>query len=404
MPDGNPLATGWDLAEPGAALSSFLAALPAPPRLLALGEPTHGVYAFPAWRNRIFQTLVTEHGFRSIAIESDVIAGMRVNAHVATGEGTLDEVLHQGFSHEFGRFTANRELVAWMRRFNAERDEADRARFYGFDPPTETMWAPSPRASLTALRAFLVDHGVDPRVDTPIIERLCGEDAPWTDEAAAMDPARSIGRAAAARDLRVLADDLDALLETQAPGLDGPDGLWEARLHARTALGLLRYHAIMADGSEDRIARLMAQRSAMMAANLEAIAEREAWRGPTLVFAHNSHLQRDLAQMRFGQELARWWPVGAHVCAHPDPGYAVIVTGAGQGAGLPLPAADTLEGWLRRQSEGPRLYATQRLLGTLPASLKRRSDAPANRFFPLEPDRIARTDGLLFLPEVTPDA
>jgi erythromycin esterase-like protein len=52
----------------------------------------------------------------------------------------------------------------------------------------------------------------------------------------------------------------------------------------------------MADGSGSRatrMSRLLARRDAMMSENLQAIATREARQGPTLVFANNSHLQKD---------------------------------------------------------------------------------------------------------------
>ncbi len=144
MPNNMPPQTGWEMTEPRVALTAFLSSLPNMPQLLALGEPAHGVEAFPAWRNRIFRTLVEHHAYRSVAIESDVLAGLRVDAYVASGQGTLDEIMQRGFSHGFGEVNANRELIAWMRGFNADRDEADRVRFYGFDAPTETMWAAAP--------------------------------------------------------------------------------------------------------------------------------------------------------------------------------------------------------------------------------------------------------------------
>ena len=83
-------------------------------------------------------------GTVSIALESDVLAGLSVNAYTTLGQGTLDETMQHGFSHGFGKIKANRELVAWMREFNTGRDEADRVRFYGFDAPMENMWAAQP--------------------------------------------------------------------------------------------------------------------------------------------------------------------------------------------------------------------------------------------------------------------
>ena len=152
MPDHTPLQLGWDMGQPRRALSEFLGTLPARPQVLALGEPMHDGEAFQTWRNRIFRTLVEDHGFRPTALESDIIAGQRVGAHVTSGgppsgEDLLDEVMETGFSHGFGARPANRELVEWMRDFNAGREPADQVRFYGFDPPLENLWAAVPVAA-----------------------------------------------------------------------------------------------------------------------------------------------------------------------------------------------------------------------------------------------------------------
>ena len=326
-----PSDSGWAMTRPGAALAAFLRTLPTLPRLLGLGEPTHGVPAFPGWRNRILQALVEQYGFRSIAIESDAVAALRVNAYVTAGEGTLDEVMASGFSHGFGALPANRALVEWLRAFNAGRDPADRVRFYGFDPPLENMWAASPRASLLALHAFLSTHGQAVPADAATIKRLCGEDARWTDEAAALNPAVSLGRTPQARERRVLADDLATLLRRQAPELAAqPEctepGSWEAGLHARTATGLLRYHAVMAEPvpTPTRVERMLALRDLLMADHLAAVADRERPRGPTLVFAHNSHLQRPRSEMRMLGETLGWWGAGAHLGLRLGTEYAFV--------------------------------------------------------------------------------
>jgi len=335
MPNQTPQII-WPMTDPAAAFSEFFAALPAPPRLLGLGEPVHNVEAFPIWRNRIFQTLVDTQAFRSIALESDSIAGLQVDAHIASDQGTLDEVMTSGFSHGFGGSVANRDLIVWMRQFNAGRNEMNRLRFYGFDPPIENMWAASPRHALLALYDFLARHFSHLPVDRAAFEQLCGDDAPWMNQAAAMDPGQSVGDTADARHLRALADDLLGFLETQRPGLGSHPGLWTAQLHARTALGLLRYHANLAAPSPDRISQMLALRAVMMTDNLLAIAEREEERGPTLVFAHNSHLQRGASQIRMDIMTADWWPAGAHLLAQGAP-YAVLTMSDGEDAGLLLP-------------------------------------------------------------------
>ncbi|WP_394649167.1 erythromycin esterase family protein [uncultured Deinococcus sp.] len=380
-----PSGPGWAMTRPEAALAAFLRTLPAPPRLLGLGEPTHGVPSFPGWRNRMLQVLVEEHGFRSIAIESDAVAALRVNAYVTAGEGTLDEIMASGFSHGFGTLPANRALVEWLRAFNAGRDPADRVRFYGFDPPLENMWAASPRASLLALHAFPSTHGQAGPADAVTIGRLCGEDARWTDEAAALNPAASLGRTPQARELRVLADDLATLLRRQAPELAARPGFWEAELHARTATGLLRYHAVMADPvpTPTRVEGMLALRDLLMADHLTAVADRERSRGPTLVFAHNSHLQRPRSEMRMLGETLGWWGAGAHLGLRLGTAYAFVAM-----HWRPSPPEVAPE-W-----PPATLYAARDLEGLgLPES----AGTPQSAHFPLKAEQVPWLDGLLLL-------
>ena len=103
--------------------------------------------------------------------------------------------------------------------------------------------------------------------------------------------------------------------------------------------------------------RLMGLRDAMMADNLRAVAERErrARRGPTLVHAHNRHLQRDeslwLLPPGWGPlegRTLRWWSAGAVVGAQLGDEYAFVASalGAAPHQGLDAPHPDTLEGIL----------------------------------------------------------
>lgn len=79
------------------------------------------------------------------------------------------------------------------------------------------MWAASPRFSLLALHAFLARCFDHLPADSSTIERLCGDDARWTNQAAALDPAQSVGATPEAQHLRVMTDDLLAFLDTQRP-------------------------------------------------------------------------------------------------------------------------------------------------------------------------------------------
>src|SRR3954465_10386116 len=98
-----------DMARPldGAGVSAFLRSLPAKPLLLGLGEARHFVGELGEVRNEIFRHLVEHEGYRSFAIESDCLMGLVVDDYLATGEGTLDDVMERGFSHNFGTSPAN---------------------------------------------------------------------------------------------------------------------------------------------------------------------------------------------------------------------------------------------------------------------------------------------------------
>ena len=124
--------------------ATVMGLLTARPRLLALGEPTHGEDVLLELRNDLFRQLVEQEGYRTIAIESDCMMGLVVDDYVTSGTGILDEVMERGFSHEWGAFAANRELVRWMRAYNDGRPVSERLRFAGFDGPLEITGAASP--------------------------------------------------------------------------------------------------------------------------------------------------------------------------------------------------------------------------------------------------------------------
>ncbi|GAB3424202.1 erythromycin esterase family protein [Flindersiella endophytica] len=314
--------------NPRADLTDFLRSLPARPALLGIGEPTHGVEQFPRLRNDIFRHLVEREGYRSIALESDCLLALTVDDHVVEGEGTLDDAMDRGFSHGIGAFAANRELVAWMHDYNAGcADPEDRLRFYGFDAPLELHSAASPGPALLGAHGYLAGHLGSGQVpyDAGEIRDLVGDDAVWSSTEAVLDHTKSVGGSEGAGRLRIIADDLIAQLLMHAPPLIAATSRtewWRANLHARSAAGLLRYHAVLASQGIDRIERGSAVRDLQMADNLVAIREYEAQRGPTLVFAHNVHLQLNQATMHIPegwQELAgstlRWWNAGALAAA-----------------------------------------------------------------------------------------
>ncbi|MGP8296761.1 erythromycin esterase family protein [Streptomyces inhibens] len=377
--------------------------LPGRPRLLALGEPTHGEDTLLDLRNELFRQLVEQEGYRTIAIESDCMMGLVVDDYVTSGTGTLDEVMEHGFSHGWGTSAANRELVRWIRAYNDGRPASERLRFAGFDGPLEITGAASPRQALTALHGYL-----SARVDADLLpctagtlDRLLGADDRWTNPAAMMEPARSVGQSAEARELRLLADDLVALFDAQTPHLitaTSRDDWDRARLYGRTATGLLRYHFWMADTSPSRMTRLVSLRDQMMADNLLALAER----GPALVHAHNGHLQRHKSTMRMGGLPVEWWSAGALVSVHLGEGYAFLATALGtiRHQGVDTPPPDTVEGLLYALPEDRCVIDAPRLATALGDTRPAPRVSPWFGYSPLDPAHLADSDGIVFFKDV----
>lgn len=373
-----------DRAALGLALDELLSARTTPPAVFALGEPTHGIAAFPLLRNDILSRLA-DRGFRSIALEIDFLAARIVDDYVNGSEAAIDAVLSTGFSHGFGSIPGNRELVEWLREYNAGRAPSERVRFYGFDAPVEYSGAPSPRSALNSLADRLPKTLLPASVAE--LDGLLGADSEWANQAAMFDPSASIGDSDRARRLRLIADDLTDALHRAGPWLHAtdPSGYAEAVVHARTAIGLLRYHAAMATSGPDRIGSLSSVRSEMMADNILTIVGREQQRGPTLVFAHNSHLHPRVP------DQPEWNNAGALAAFALGERYLFVATDA-----TPAPVPGTLQGVLAEATPGRALFPARALGAALSPAIV--SAEPIVRgHFPLTIADLDGADAVVFI-------
>ncbi|SHJ44921.1 Erythromycin esterase homolog [Nocardiopsis flavescens] len=366
--------------------------LAAPPcEILALGEPAHGEPAFPLIRNELFARLA-ERGFRSIALETDRVAALAADRFVRDEDtGTrLDTVMREGFSHGFGEHAATRQLVLWMREYNLRRPPGERLALHGFDAPTEMVSAPSPRPYLEHARDLL---GLD--LD---IASTAGDDERWSRTEAVLDPAASVGATPEALRLRVIADDLLAELYARAPEVIAATShaTWSAaRIHLRAGLDLLRYHRSAAEALEAgaRTSRMLGARDAAMARNLLDIRAAEHHRGPTLVYAHNRHLQRHPSRWTLaGMDLA-WSGAGSLVHALAGGRYSFVAGSLGRSAALALAAPEpgTHEGLL----DGRVAVWGLAEADTAPAARVRTDPVPEQGYFPLDAQTLAAADAVL---------
>ncbi|MCX6680076.1 MAG: erythromycin esterase family protein [Methanothrix sp.] len=391
-----------------ASVDRVMASLGASVKLLGLGEALHGGEDILLLRNRLFQCLVEKHGFSAIAMESSFPRARAVNEYVAgRGPASYDALREAGFSHGFGRLEANRELVEWMRAYNADAAHSVKLQFYGFDSPTEMMFSDSPAQVLHFVLDYLasIDSASDEEQRLRI-DQLLGQDSDWENPAAMMDPTKSIGLSPAATALRIETEDLIAQLQMRRPELVAKSdeaSYLEAMQYATLARWLLNYHAALARKSNNRIVQGLGLRDAMMADNLAYAVAREGGRGKVLAFAHNSHLQRGKAEWQLGTDLLTWWPAGAHLDEIFGPGYAVFGTAVGvsDANGISQPEAGTLEALLTAGPGSARFIPTHKGQG-LPTSaivaLPARSGSMMNpTHFALTPQSFTDFDWLAVL-------
>jgi erythromycin esterase len=393
-----------------ASIDRVIASLDDSVKLLGFGEALHGGEDILILRNRLFQRLVETHGYRAIAIESSFPRANIVNEYIAgNGPASYEAVEDIGFSHGFGRLGANRELVEWMRRYNADTSHRVKLRFYGFDSPTEMTGTDSPRQVLHFVLDYL--NSIDSancQEHRQRIDPLLGQDSDWENPAAMMDPTKSVGLSPEATALRIETEDLIAELQVRRPELvakSDKSSYLEAMQYATVARQLLNYHAAMArkSDSDKRIVEGLGLRDALMADNLAYTVARERGRGKVLAFAHNSHLQRGKSQWQLGADLLTWWPAGAHLNEIFGPRYAVIGSGVGvsEANGIGKPEAGTLEALLTAMPGPARFIPTHKCQG-LPASeiaaLPTRSGSMKNpTYFALTPQSFTDFDWLAVL-------
>lgn len=376
--------------------------------LLGFGEALHGGEDILILRNRLFQRLVEMHGYSAIAIESSFPRARVVNEYIAgRGPASYEAVEDIGFSHGFGRINANRELVEWMRRYNADTSHSVKLQFYGFDSPTEMTCSDSPSQVLHFVLDYLASiDSASVQEHSERIESLLGQDSNWENPAAMFDPTKSVGLSPEATALRIETEDLITELHLRCPELvakSDKSRYLEAVQYASVARQLLNYHATMARKSGERIVQGLGIRDALMADNLAYMVSRERGRGKVLAFAHNSHLQRGKAQWQFGTDVYTWWSAGSHLNETLGPSYAVIgsAVGVSDANGIGQPEAGTLEARLTAVPGPARFIPTHKgqwLPTSAIAALPTRSGSMKNpTYFALTPQSFTDFDWLAVL-------
>lgn len=392
-----------------AAIDNVITSLGDAVTLLGMGEALHGGEDILTLRNRLFQYLVEAHGYTAIAIESSFPKSHAVNEYVAgRGPTSYEAVQETGFSSGFGRLDANREIVEWMRSYNADASHPVKLHFYGFDSPTESTSTESPSHVLHVVLDYLASIDVAcSQAYRSRIDSLIGQDAAWENPAAIMDATQAVGLSPEAQALRIETENLIVELRIRRPELvakSNESHYLEAMHYASVARQLLNYHAVLAETSDKRLVKLLGIRDTLMADDLAYIVSRERKWGHVLAFAHNSHLRRGMAQWQLGTEQLTWWPAGAHLNEMFGLRYAIIgsAVGVSPANGIGQPEPGTLENRLTTVPGPARFIPTHRGQGLPIAAIQTRSGSTKNpSYFALTPQSMSDFDWLLVLDSTT---
>jgi erythromycin esterase len=128
-------------------------------RIVALGEATHGSHEFFAFKARAVEFLVRELGFTDFAMETGFTNALDTNAWVERGEGDLEHAL-RGLAGQW-QTEEYRELLLWLRAWNADAAHAKKVRIHGLDMQVHSGEAAG------AVKAYFerVDPGVAEAMD-----------------------------------------------------------------------------------------------------------------------------------------------------------------------------------------------------------------------------------------------
>jgi erythromycin esterase len=107
-------------------------------QLVLLGEASHGTHEYYHWRAEITKRLITEKGYRFIAVEGDWASIYRLNKYVKGLDNAMSSVKEVLLS--FNRWpewmwanTDILELAEWLKDYNKTLSSEDRVGFYGID-------------------------------------------------------------------------------------------------------------------------------------------------------------------------------------------------------------------------------------------------------------------------------
>jgi erythromycin esterase len=341
---------------------AFLAQAIGDARVLSIGEMIHYSHEPLELRNHVIRYAVTHLGFTAVAIESGFTESAVVDRFIHGGPGNLDSVVHRGFTSGFDALCEERELVRWLRDYNAHAGHT--VRFYGLDVPGDVgdydgapqtiravldyveRWSPEKTASLRESLA-------------PLIARFTLTGYPKY-SAAERDQLR--------QGLRALETTLsgDSISYAQSSSPAEYSRALRTAWNAQRLRESLELRTIDSSGhapsSGSRILAAIRLRDSVMFENARWVVAQQGDSGRVVVFAHNGHAMNvpmvfpamGPATTMMGQRLRAW--LGTRL--------AIIGTSTSRYPGLTAPAIDE-SGKVRMEAVPSDLSSWEVALGQL---------------------------------------
>ena len=238
--------------------------------------------------------MVEELGFTALAAETGYSEGRLVDAYIRgqAGVDDVDKVVVHAFSWIKTPLEENRQLIEWMREYNARPSTTRQLRYYGIDLTGGRMGVVrEPQPAIEDALDYIE------RVDLALSSKLREQFAPIL----ASFPAPEFQHLdAAGRDQ--LTAGIAALVATlernrvrfiDADGEEAYAAAHRSALVARQIEAVLRVHPgpdAMRDGGD--LTAAQNARDAAMAANLRWVLQREGADGRVFAFAHNGHVRK----------------------------------------------------------------------------------------------------------------
>ncbi len=256
-------------------------------RLVLLGEASHGTHEFYRIRGEITKRLITEKGFRAVAVEADWPDAYRVNRYIR-GRGQDEDAIEA--LADFARFPQWMwrnadvlDLVGWLRAHNDRSPRQDaQVGFYGLD-------LYSLHASMRAVIEYL--RLVDPEAAARAALRYaCFDHFDRDPQAYGYATTLGLSRSCEREVLHQLVELRGAAGEyARRDGRLDPDALFFAERNAEVVANSERYYRTLFGGRVGSW-NLRDQHMANTLEALQAHLDAHGAGARVVVWAHNSHL------------------------------------------------------------------------------------------------------------------